>query len=78
MTLRRTGRMHHLGVGTTHARKRVLALADEHHITAIELDTAEVLSTHEIDPTKTYWRNQTTSPARWPNPPQTRPMSQDT
>ena len=29
MTLRRAGRMHHLGIGTTHARKRVLALADD-------------------------------------------------
>ena len=42
--------MHHLGVGTPHARKRVLALADDHHITVIELDTGEVLSTHLIEP----------------------------
>ena len=41
MTLRRAGRMHHLGIGTPHARKRVLALADDHHITIIELDTGE-------------------------------------
>jgi transposase InsO family protein len=57
MTIRRAGRMHHLGVGTKHARKRVLALADERHITVIELTTGEVLSTHQIEPTKTYWRN---------------------
>lgn len=24
----------------------------------IELETGEILSTHVIDPTKTYWRNQ--------------------
>jgi transposase InsO family protein len=67
MSLRRAGRMHHLGVGTEHARKRVLALADERHITVIELDTGEVLSTHLIQPEKTYWRNQNKQPGRWPS-----------
>src|SRR5262249_4397231 len=43
MSIRRAGRMHHLAIGTAHARKRVLALADEHHITLIELDTGELL-----------------------------------
>ena len=38
MTLRRAGRMHHLGIGTNHARKRVLAFADDNHITVIELE----------------------------------------
>ena len=33
MTLRRAGRMHHLGIGAAHARKRVLAFADDHHLT---------------------------------------------
>ena len=54
MSLRRAGRMHHLGVGTAHARKRVLAFADEHRITIIELKTGEVLSVHPIEPDKTY------------------------
>jgi hypothetical protein len=40
MRLRRAGRMHHLGVGATHARKRVLALADDHHITVTDLTPA--------------------------------------
>ncbi|HEY1508642.1 MAG TPA: IS481 family transposase [Solirubrobacteraceae bacterium] len=66
MTLRRAGRMHHLGIGTPHARKRVLALADDQHVTVIELETGEVLSTHLIQPNKTYWRNQNKEPARWP------------
>jgi transposase InsO family protein len=69
MSLRRAGRMHHLGVGYAHARKRVLALADEHHITVIELETGEVLSTHLIDPNKSYWRNQNKEPGRWPSSP---------
>ncbi|HEX6713740.1 MAG TPA: IS481 family transposase [Thermoleophilaceae bacterium] len=66
MTIRRAGRMHHLGIGTTHARKRVLALADDHQITVIELHTGEVLSKHLIEPAKTYWRNQNKKPGRGP------------
>jgi transposase InsO family protein len=68
MSIRRAGRMHHLGVGTAHARTRVLALADEHQITVIELRTGEVLSTHLIDPNNVYWRNQEREPGRWPSP----------
>ena len=40
--------------------------------------TGEVLSRHHIQPDKTYWRNQNNEPGRWPSPPNTRPMSQDT
>ena len=69
MTIRRAGRMHHLGVGTPHARKRVLALADDNHITVIELETGEVLSTHLIEPDRAYWRNQNKKPGRWPSSP---------
>jgi len=69
MTLRRAGRMHHLGVGAKHARKRVLAFADDHQITVAEITTGEVLSTHQIDPNKSYWRNQNKEPGRWPGSP---------
>ncbi|HUE25469.1 MAG TPA: IS481 family transposase [Solirubrobacteraceae bacterium] len=68
MSLRRAGRMHHLGVGRAHAGKRVIAFADDHHITVAELATGEVLSTHQIDPTRAYWRNQNREPGRWPSP----------
>jgi transposase InsO family protein len=67
MSLRRAGRMHHLGVGRAHAGKRVLAFADDHHITVADLTTGEVLSTHQIDPTRAYWRNQNREPGRWPS-----------
>jgi transposase InsO family protein len=66
MTIRRAGRMHHLGIGAIHARKRVLAFADDHQITVADLTTGEVLSLHLIDPEKTYWRNQQRAPGRWP------------
>ncbi len=76
--------MHHLGVGAKHARKRVLALADNHHITVTDLTTGEILSHHLIEPQKTYWRNQTTSQAAGPapqsetdDPRHLRPMSRD-
>src|SRR5690242_19269712 len=36
ISLRRAGRMHHLGVGRAHAGKRVLAFADDHQITVAE------------------------------------------
>jgi transposase InsO family protein len=68
MTLRRAGRMHHLGIGATHARKRVLAFADDHHVSVADLTTGEVLSRHTIDPNKSYWRNQMQEPGRWPSP----------
>ncbi len=66
MTLRRAGRMHHLGIGTQHARKRVLAFADHTHVTVADLATGEVLSVHLIQPDNSYWPNQNTKPGRWP------------
>jgi len=66
MTLRRAGRMHHLGIGAAHARKRVLAFADDTQITVADLTTGEVLSRHLIDPNRSYWRNQNKEPGRWP------------
>ena len=66
ITLRRAGRMHHLRIGAVHARRRVLAIADEHVVTVVALDTGEVLSTHLIEPAKGYWRNQLRDPGRWP------------
>jgi transposase InsO family protein len=67
MTIRRAGRMHHLGIGIEHARKRVLAFADDHHVTVADLSTGEVLSVHLIQPDKSYWRNQNKEPGRWPS-----------
>ncbi len=66
ITLRRGGRLHHLKVGTVHARRRVLAIVDEQEVTVVALDTGELLSVHRIDPDKGYWRNQRRDPGRWP------------
>ncbi|HPU13036.1 MAG TPA: hypothetical protein PLQ19_04500 [Aeromicrobium sp.] len=35
-------------------------------ITVIHLNTGELLSEHNIDPSRNYWRNQLKEPGRWP------------
>lgn len=66
ITLRRAGRLHHLNAGVAHARRRVLAIAEETDVTLVALDAGEVLSSHRIEPDKGYWRNQRRNPGRWP------------
>jgi transposase InsO family protein len=68
ITLRRAGRLHHLNLGAAFARRRVLAIVDEHEVTVVALDTGEILSTHLIEPDRRYWRNQRRDPGRWPGP----------
>jgi hypothetical protein len=49
------GKRRHLA---TNALRRVLAIADQTTVvTVIDLTTGEVLSTHTIDPDRSYWRN---------------------
>jgi transposase InsO family protein len=66
MTLRRAGRLHHLGIGAAHRGRRVLAVIDEREVTVVALETGEVLSSHRIEPKRSYWRNQRRNPGRWP------------
>jgi transposase InsO family protein len=66
VSIRRAGRMHHLGIGVTHRGKEILAIADTTTITVIELRTGEILTQHDIDPTRSYWPNNQRSPGRWP------------
>ncbi|WP_394289089.1 integrase core domain-containing protein, partial [Microbacterium sp.] len=49
LTLRRAGRLHHLGIGIDHARTPVLILIDETTVTVSDRATGEVLSTHTVD-----------------------------
>lgn len=67
MTLRHAGRLRHLPAGAANARTRVLALADDNQVLVTDLTTGEILSRHQIDPTKGYWRNQNKPPGRWPS-----------
>ena len=66
VSIRRAGRMHHLGIGIAHKGKEILAVTDTASVTVIELRTGEVLSVHDIDPARDYWRNKQRSPGRWP------------
>ncbi len=66
VSIRHAGRMHHLGIGIAHAGREVLAVTDPATVTVTELRTGEVLSAHDIDPTRGYWRNKQRSPGRWP------------
>ena len=67
VSLRRAGRMHHLGIGVEHRRKRILALIDDTSVTVVHLDTGEIIARNTIDPARTYWRNTMKAPGRWPS-----------
>lgn len=67
ISLRRAGRMHHLGIGVIHRGKRVIILIDERTVTVVHLDTGDVIATNLIDPDCNYWRNQQREPGRWPD-----------
>lgn len=54
VTLRVNGRMHHIGIGRTHARTRVLILAHDLDIKIINAITGEILRELTIDPTRDY------------------------
>jgi transposase InsO family protein len=66
LTLRRAGKLHHLGVGHDHARKPVLILTDATQATVTDQHTGEILGTYDINPSRNYWANKTKKPGRWP------------
>jgi hypothetical protein len=67
VTLRVNGRLHHIGIGRTHARTPVLLLVHDLGVRVINAATGELLRELTIDPTRDYQpihppRAQTTSP----------------
>lgn len=54
VTLRYNGRLHHVGVGRTHARTPVLLLVDDRDIRVINATTGELLRALTLDPTRDY------------------------
>jgi transposase InsO family protein len=54
LSLRLNGRMHHIGIGTEHARTQVLKLVDDHHVRIIDAATGELLRELTIDPNRDY------------------------
>jgi len=57
LSLRRAGKMHHLGVGIEHHFKKVFVVVDHYKVSVVEKKTGEVLSKHTIEPTRGYWTN---------------------
>ncbi|WP_211243886.1 hypothetical protein [Mycobacterium genavense] len=55
LTLRHASRLHHLGIGRTHAHTPVLILVTTHTVTVISKTGYHVLSSHHIDPDKNCW-----------------------
>jgi transposase InsO family protein len=68
VTLRHAGRLHHIGVGRDHWRKRVIMLIDGLDIRIITRD-GELLRHFTFDPRKTYQET-----GRPPGPPKGRPL----
>ena len=54
VTLRVAGRLHHIGVGRTHARTRVVLLVQDLHVRVVNATTGELLRQLVLDPTKDY------------------------
>ena len=54
VTLRVAGRLHHIGVGRTHARTHVLLLVQDLHIRIVNAVTGELLRELVLDPSRDY------------------------
>ena len=54
VTLRHNGRLHHIGIGRTHARTPILLLVADHDIRIIHAATGEILRHLTLDPTRDY------------------------
>jgi hypothetical protein len=54
VTLRHNGRLHHIGIGRTHAGTHVLLLVQDRHIRVIDSATGELLRELTLDPTRDY------------------------
>ena len=65
LTLRRAGRLHHIGIGRNHARTHVLMLIDDLHIRIIDKTTGELIRDRDLDPTRDYQPTGKDRYARW-------------
>jgi transposase InsO family protein len=54
VTLRHAGRLHHIGVGRTHARTHVILLVQDLHIRVVDATTGELLRDLTLNPDKDY------------------------
>lgn len=54
LTLRHAGQLHHIGIGRTHARTRVLMLVQDLHVRVINAATGELLRELTLNPDRDY------------------------
>ena len=54
VTLRHSGRLHHIGVGRTHARTPVIMLVQDLDIRVVHAATGELLRALTLDPSRSY------------------------
>jgi len=54
VTLRHAGRLHHIGLGRTHARTRILMLIHDQHIRVTHATTGALIHELVLDPTRDY------------------------
>ena len=54
VTLRMNGRLHHIGIGRTHARTHVILLVQDLHVRIVNAITGELLRELLLDPTRDY------------------------
>ena len=67
VTMRVNGRLHHIGVGRTHARTHIILLVDDLHVRVVHAATGELLRELTLDPTRDY---QPTHAPKGPTRPQ--------
>jgi transposase InsO family protein len=65
VTLRLNGRLHHIGIGRTHAQTHVVLLVDNNHVRVVHATTGELLRDLTIDTSRDY---QPTSRPPGPTP----------
>ena len=63
LTLRYGSRLHHLGIGITHAHTPVVILITTTTVTVISKPGHHLIASHHIDPNRNYWSNQQKTPA---------------
>jgi hypothetical protein len=54
VTLRHAGRLHHIGIGRTHARTRILMLINDLHIRITHATTGALIRELVLDPSRDY------------------------
>ncbi len=69
VTLRVNGRLHHIGIGRTHARTHIILLVDDLHVRVVHAATGELLRQLTIDPARDY---QPTGKPKGPTRPKTK------